>query len=101
MTIIEVPAAGGNTREIASLNSAYFMNGVLSPDGKTLAFVSRAETGDAINVMPASGGMPKKLIESSDPRVYFSSLAFSHDGKTIYYGKQANWQVITSITNFK
>jgi serine/threonine protein kinase/Tol biopolymer transport system component len=101
MTILEVPAAGGNAHEIASLDSAYFLNAVLAPDHKTLAFVSRGETGDAINVMPATGGTPKKLIESSDRRVYFSSLDFSQDGKTIYYGKQANWQVITSITNFK
>jgi hypothetical protein len=51
--------------------------------------------------LPSTGGTAKTLISSNDARVYFSSLSFAPDGKTIYYGKQANWQVISMIDNFK
>jgi len=40
-------------------------------------------------------------LTSSDPRVYFSSIAWSPDGKTIYYGKQSSWTVFSMLENFK
>jgi eukaryotic-like serine/threonine-protein kinase len=92
---------GGGLKEIAKLNAAYFQNVLLSPDRKTLAFVSRIEDNDTIQILPSTGGAGKTLVSSNDTRVYFSSLAFAPDGKTLYYGKQANWQIISMINNLK
>jgi serine/threonine protein kinase/dipeptidyl aminopeptidase/acylaminoacyl peptidase len=88
-------------REIARLKATYFQNIALSPDRKTIAFVTRTGGGDTIQILPSTGGAAKTLAASSDVRVYFSSLSFAPDGKTIYYGKQANWQIISMINNFK
>jgi serine/threonine protein kinase len=96
----------GSIGEIANLESAYFQNIALSPDRKTLAFVARQGGSDAIRILPSpSGGggaaSARTLISSNDVRVYFSSLSFAPDGRKIYYGKQANWQIISMINNFK
>ncbi|HLM02875.1 MAG TPA: protein kinase, partial [Pyrinomonadaceae bacterium] len=95
----------GSIAGIANLDSAYFQNIALSPDRKTLGFVARQAGSDTIQIMSAASGggraTPKTLIGSNDVRVYFSSLSFAPDGKTIYYGKQANWQIISMINNFK
>jgi Tol biopolymer transport system component len=86
---------------ISKLNVTYFYNIQLSPDRKTLAYVTRAGGTDAIQTVPANGGVKKTLISSSDARVYFSSLTFAPDGKALYYGKQAKWQIISMIDSFK
>ena len=86
---------------ISKLNVTYFYNIQLSPDRKTLAYVTRAGGTDAIQTVPAIGGVKKTLISSSDARVYFSSLTFAPDGKALYYGKQAKWQIISMIDSFK
>jgi hypothetical protein len=51
--------------------------------------------------MPANGGTAKAILTSSDPRVYMAAIAWSADGKTIYYGKQSSWTLFSMIDNFK
>jgi hypothetical protein len=51
--------------------------------------------------MPANGGAAKAILTSSDPRVYLAAIAWSADGKTIYYGKQSSWTLFSMIDNFK
>jgi Tol biopolymer transport system component len=92
---------GSISRRLAEKNDVYLHSAALSRDRRTLAFVSRTESGDAVNILPLAGGAAKTLAAGNDPRVFFASLAFAPDGKTLYYGKQANWQVISSINNFK
>jgi serine/threonine protein kinase len=101
VNLLHVALEDGSARPIARLDATYLQNIALSPDRKTLAFVSRQGGSDTIKILPSTGGTPKTLISSNDARVYFSSLTFSPDGKTLYYGKQANWQIISMITNFK
>lgn len=91
----------GELRPAAVLESAYAQNIRLSPDGKTLAFAARQDNKDVIQIMPVSGGTVKTLASSSDARVYFASLSWSPDSKTVYFGKQANWQTISILDNFK
>lgn len=91
----------GSTRTIGKLKAAYFRNIALSPDRKAIAFVTRQAGSDSIQIFPSTGGTTKTLISSNDARVYFSSLAWSPDGKILYYGKQANWQIISMVDNFK
>ncbi|MDQ3798356.1 MAG: DPP IV N-terminal domain-containing protein [Acidobacteriota bacterium] len=103
VTLFRVAFDDGSTHEIARLDSAYFQNIALSPNRKTLAFVARQNGRDAIRILPSAGGAAAAgtLASSNDVRVYFSSLSFAPGGRTIYYGKQANWQIISMINNFK
>ena len=52
-------------------------------------------------VMPAAGGPAKSLLTSGDSRVYLAAIAWSADGKTIYYGKQSSLTLFSMIDNFK
>ncbi len=101
VTIFQISLDSSAPYLISKLNLTYFYNIQLSPDRKTLAFVTRAGGTDAIQTVPTVGGARKTLISSSDARVYFSSITFAPDGKTLYYGKQAKWQIISMIDNFK
>src|SRR5688572_28287735 len=91
---------GNKPRPIAKLKETFFQNIQLSPDRKTIAVVARQGGSGVIQII-SSTGAAKTLIGSGDARVYYSSLAFAPDGKTLYYGKQANWQIISMIDNFK
>lgn len=102
VTILQIAPDTNETREIARLKTAYFQNFAISLDRRYLAFVTRNDGGDTIQILPSTGGATAKmLISSNDTRVYFSNLTFAPDGKTLYYGKQANWQIISMINNFK
>lgn len=101
INLLQIDSEGGAARPLAKLDTAYFQNIALSPDRKTLAFVTRKSGSDTIQILPSTGGTIKTLISSNDARVYFSSLVFAPDGKTLYYGKQANWQIISMINNFR
>ena len=100
-TILQISLKGGNPRLISDLKKVYFQNIKLSPDRKIIAFVTRQNDVDTIQMLPSTGGTAKTLISSNDARVYFSNLTFAPDGKTIYYAKQANWQIVSMIDNFK
>jgi eukaryotic-like serine/threonine-protein kinase len=99
--LLSLPSTGLGGRPIAQLKAAFFHNIQLSPDRKFIAFAARKDGEGSLQVIPASGGDAKKILTSSDSRVYFSNLAWSPDGKTLYYGKQANWRVISMIDNFR
>lgn len=90
VNLFHVDLDDGSTRAIGKLETAYFLNIALSPDRKTLVFVMRQPGRDSIQILPSTGGRGKVFIWSKDSRVYFSSLVWSPDGKTLYDGKQAN-----------
>lgn len=99
--VSEIDTNDNSRRPVAALKASYFQNVTLSPDRKTLAFVTRLASGDAIQTLTVSKSLPKTVLRSNDSRVYFSNLVFAPDGKTLYYGKQSNLQVISMINNFK
>lgn len=101
ISLFEVSPAGGPGRKLAELRAVYMHNVALTPDRRSVIYVTHAASGDAVEMQPIAGGTPKRIAASSDPRVYFSNFAFSPDGKTVFYGTQANWQIISAITNFK
>lgn len=92
---------GTAQRPIAELRATYFQNIQLSPAKDQIAYVSRSEGTDSLEVVSATGGGRRTIMTSNDPRVYFSSLVWSPDSRTIYYGKQAQWTVLSMIDNFK
>lgn len=99
--VSEIDTNDNSRRPVAALKNSYFQNVTLSPDRKTLAFVTRLTSGDAIQTLTVSKPLPRTVLRSNDSRVYFSNLVFAPDGKTLYYGKQSNSQVISMINNFK
>ncbi|HTK26009.1 MAG TPA: protein kinase [Pyrinomonadaceae bacterium] len=101
VSLLKVSAAGGQAQPIATLKAVYFNNIRLSPDSRTITFVERPDGSDTIRIMSLADRTQKTVTQSNDSRVYFSSLAFSPDSKSLYYGKQANWQVISMVSNFK
>ncbi|MEP6902643.1 MAG: hypothetical protein ABJA66_12880, partial [Actinomycetota bacterium] len=88
-------------RQITMLKDTYLYNIHLSPDKKTLAFVSRRETKDNVWVMSAMGGEARKITNNNDSRLYFSSLAWSPDNRSIFFGKQLRFSLLSMLTNFQ
>jgi Tol biopolymer transport system component len=101
VSLFAIAVTVGPPRPLAQLKATYFPNVQLAPAGNQIAFVTRPEGADSLQVIPAAGGLATTIITSNDSRVYFSSLVWSPDGKTIYYGKQASWTVLSMIDNFK
>ena len=99
--LLEIPVAGDRPKSIIDITAAYFHNIKLSPDRRTIAYVSRPANNDMIQTVSLADKRQRTVIESNDPRVYYSSLAYSPDSKALYYGKQANWHVVSMVSNFK
>ncbi|HEY8204365.1 MAG TPA: protein kinase [Pyrinomonadaceae bacterium] len=89
------------SREVAQFSAAYSRNILLSPNGSAVAFASHQDGNDNLWLISTKGGSARKITSNSDPRLYFSNMAFSPDGKTIYFGKQSRSSVISMIDNFK
>ena len=99
VSIFEIGLSGGR-KQIAAPRSVYFHNIALSPDRRTVAYVARDSGQDSLRLI-SNGGAPRELVRGNEARIYISSIAFSPDGRAIFYGKQANWQVISAINNFR
>lgn len=91
----------GIQKVFAKLASSYFQSPTISANGETIAYISRLPTRDSVKTIATSNAASETLVESNDNRVYFSSVVFAPDGKTLFFGKQANWQVISMVNNFE
>ncbi len=101
VSLSAISVRDGKQRSLAQLQATYFQNIKLARAGNQIAFVTRQDAADSLQVIAATGGPTKTIMTSSDPRVYFSAIAWSPDGKTIYYGKQASWTMFSIIDNFR
>jgi serine/threonine protein kinase/tricorn protease-like protein len=101
VSLLRANVETGAVQEFAKLNEGYLYNIHLSADRRTIAFTARQDGKDNIYVMPASGGDGKKVTENNDPWVYFSTMSWSPDGSTIFFGKQSRFSLLSMLTNFK
>jgi Tol biopolymer transport system component len=102
VSIIEANVESGEQRQIAKLDAAYLYNVCLSADKKMLAYVSNKDGKDNVFLLrPGNGGEARRLTANMDARLYFSALSFSPDNRTIYFGKQARYSLLSMVTNFK
>lgn len=101
VSLFSVAITGGARRSLAELKNTYFQNIKLAPARHQIAFVTRQEEADNLQLIPATGGAARTIVTSNDPRVYLSGLVWAPDSKTIYYGKQASWSMLSMIDNFK
>ncbi len=98
---LNVEIATGKTRQINVLKDTYLYNIHLSPDKKTFAFASHRDGKDNIWTMQATGGEAKRVTNNNDSRLYFSSMAWSSDGSSIFFGKQLRYSMLSMLTNFQ
>ena len=91
----------GEQRSLTTLKNAYFNNIYLSPDSRSIAFTSRSSGKDDVYIAPLEGGEPRKLTNNNDPRLYFSSLSWTPDGKSIFFGKQTRFTLLSMLVNQK
>jgi Tol biopolymer transport system component len=101
ITLAEISIDSGKSRNITKIVSPYFTNIQLSPDGLNIAFVSRQDGKDNIWIVPTDGQAGRKVTENADSAIYISSLAWSPDGKEIYYSKQQGWSIVSTVDNFR
>ncbi|MBA4183442.1 MAG: PD40 domain-containing protein, partial [Acidobacteria bacterium] len=101
VSLLQVEIETGKMRPIVALKDTYLYNVQLSPDKKNIVFAAHREGQDNLWLMPAAGGEAKKLTANNDSRLYFSSLAWSPDNNSIFFGKQSRYSLLSMITNFK
>jgi Tol biopolymer transport system component len=99
--IAEIDLTAGRVRELNLLRNTYFYNIMPAPDRMTIAYVSRETGTDVLRVQRTGSPGSRILLTGTDPRVYFAGFAFAPDGKTLYFSRQANWQIISILNNFK
>jgi serine/threonine protein kinase/Tol biopolymer transport system component len=87
--------------DLVSVEAAYFGNIQLSRDGRRIAYVSREDGKDNIRVLSVTGAESGKLTANPDPTTYISGIAWSPDGKAIYFSKQKQVGTVSMIENFK
>lgn len=93
------PSSG--SQPIASLTDAHADTVTLSPDGKTLAFTGRRNDKDDVWIIPTTGGEARKLTNNGNTRIFYASLAWSSDGKIIYFDKQEQVNTISMFEHFR
>lgn len=101
VSITQVNCQTGVQRQLAQLAGAYFYNLHLSADKKMIAYVSHQGDKDDVWVMTLDSSEKRRLTSNNDPRLYYSSLSWSPDGRTIYFGKQKRYSLLSMISNFK
>ncbi|HKP68130.1 MAG TPA: protein kinase [Pyrinomonadaceae bacterium] len=91
----------GSVRKLFTLNDALFRTLNISRDGNTLIYVARNnDREDVWTVSLRDGTQPKQVTFSANSRVFLANLAFSPDGKTIYFDKQEEINTISMFENF-
>jgi len=93
-----VAIAGGVQSSIADLKNIYFYNILLSDDRKFIAYAARNDSKDDIWVLPSTGGVARKVTSNNDSSLYYSRLAWLHDGSAIVFGKQTRYSLLSIIT---
>ncbi len=99
--IVQVSVETGRQTPLLKLEAVYLYNIYLSADKKMLAYVSNKDGKDNIWIARLSGGAPRKITSNNDAKLYFSTLSWSPDDRTIYFGKQTRYSLLSMVTNFK
>ncbi len=96
-TVFTVDLRSGVRSVVNTLNNAYPHNIHLSPDGRSIAFVSRMSEVTAIWTIPLNSANPRKLLEVKDPKIMISSLAWSPDASFVDFGKQTRTSLLSML----
>jgi serine/threonine protein kinase len=99
--LIRVPSGGGKTEMITHVPDVYLHSIRLSRSGQNIALVSRQNGKDNIKVVSINGGTVRDVTANTDPKVYYSGLAWSPDEKTLFYSRQTSWVLVSKIENLR
>ena len=98
--LFTVSARGGVARRITSDPKGYEMFPRFSPDGKTLAFTGQYDGNTEVYVMPAEGGVPRRLtytatLERDDVSDRMGPnnivMAWRDSGTVVYRSRRTQW----------
>lgn len=101
MKLLQLPVDGGQPVEIKPLPAAMFNSVILSPDRRTVAFVSRPQDQDEIRLVGLKTKPDQTLTTAFDPYTYFSNLTWTADQRQLCFTKQSNKLSISTIENFR
>jgi serine/threonine protein kinase len=95
-------ALDGTSRKLYTLEDVYPCTLTISADGRTLAFTARRDGRDEIWTLALTrAAEPRKVISNPSSALFLTNLAFSADGKTIYFDKQEETNTISMFENFE
>ena len=83
--VFTVPVKDGSTRNVTQTSGVREKDGLWSPDGKRVAYISDAGRKHALVLRDQAGLEPAKSLPLGINGGYFNLLAWSPDGKTMIY----------------
>lgn len=95
--LLSVEISSGRVTEFRKVSKAYFYNIHLSPDGKSIVYAARSGEADSVWLMPLSGGAPRRLSSTEDPKLFFSDIQWSHDGRFVIYDRQTRFSLLSML----
>jgi serine/threonine protein kinase len=99
---IVAATVNGASSKLFTLEGVYPRTLTISPDGRTLAFTARRDDRDNIWILALSPTAEQmKVTSNADSALFLSNLAFSANGKVIYFDEQGETNTISMIENFK
>ena len=98
--VIEIHPDAAPVR-IARLDSVYLPSIRLSPDGRRIAAVMEEGKRNVIGVLTIPDGRLKSLNYPTEPRSYFSGVAWSMDERTVFCTKQNIQTVVYTVDGLK
>jgi serine/threonine protein kinase len=101
VSLISINLETKKIRSVMALKDTYLYNIHLSNDKKSIAFTAHREGKDNVWVTPIASGETKQVTNNNDSRLYFSSLSWSPDNNSIFFGKQMRYSLLSMLTNFQ
>lgn len=96
-----ISAGGKRMKDVAPIDAVYFNNIQLSPDGSRIALSTREDGNDYIRIISIPSGKNVRITPDPDPAIYISGIAWSPDGKALYFSKQKKVGTISLADNVK
>jgi TolB protein len=87
-------AAGGGEAERVTFSGSYNISPALSPDGRTLAYISRVNGAFRLHTLEAATGTVRALTDTNDDE----SPSFAPNGKLIIYASRAQGRDVLMTT---
>lgn len=101
VTLVVLSSSGQEMQPRRILPATYLCSTQLLQNQRNVSFITAQGGRDNIATLALDGGEMKSLTNNKDDKLYFSSLAWSRDGKTICFSKQTKWSLLTIISNQK
>jgi Tol biopolymer transport system component len=100
ITLLKLSVSGEATT-LFDVHDVYALSMVVSPNGKTVAYSARQNDKDNIWITDVTSGSQRKITANANSKLFFGSLSWTSDSKTVYFDKQEEINTISMIDNFK